>query len=351
MRDRMIAPGHDELRVARADRGDPVWDSFVRHAPGSSFCHMAGWGGIVEDVLGREYVPLVAVTRDGDWEGVLPLVRVRTPLLGHSLISMPYLNYGGPIGTPDACRRLVEAALLEMQLSGADSLQLRCRQPLVPAEAADVHKIMVLLDLPDSVEALWSSFPGKLRSQIRRPQKEGMEFRTGPAELEPFYDVFARNMRDLGTPVYARTFFESMARTFDNVVFAAVYWRGRAIGGACGFIWDDEFEITWASCIRDYNSKSPNMLLYWGLMQAMIARGVKVFNFGRSTPGTGPHRFKAQWGGTDVPLPWLGWSRRGSTSSGGPGGAARLASAAWQRLPLAVANRIGPPLACRLPWW
>jgi serine/alanine adding enzyme len=347
----MIRPGGGDLRVARADRGDPYWDDFVRGAPNSSFCHLSGWGGIVEDVLGREYIPLVAVTPDGDWEGVLPLVRVRAPLLGHSLISMPYLNYGGPIGTPDACRRLIDAARFEAYESRADSLQLRCRQPVAGQPAPDAHKVLVLLDLPDSTDALWSSFPAKLRSQIRRPLKDDMEFRTGPAELDPFYEVFARNMRDLGTPVYARAFFQAMATRFDNVVFAAIHYRGRAVAGACGFVWGDEFEITWASSVRDYNARSPNMLLYWGLMQHMIERGVKVFNFGRSTPEAGTHRFKKQWGGADVPLPWLHWSQRAAAADNGPGSAARFASAAWQRLPLRVANRIGPPLACRLPWW
>jgi serine/alanine adding enzyme len=349
----------ETLRVARADRDDPAWDVFVRDAPESSFCHLSGWRAIVEDVLGREYIPLVAVTPDGEWRGVLPLVRVRARFFAHSLISMPYLNYGGPVGSEQAARLLVDAAFREALNSRARTLQIRCRAPLAgPAGpsmlaplATPPRKVMRLLQLPAEPEELWHRFPSKVRSQIRRPQKEGMEFRTGPDQLDTFYEVFARNMRDLGTPVYSRRFFEVMAATFPELVLGAVYHAGCPVGAGAGFVWRGEFEMTWASCIREYNPLSPNMLLYWGFMRSMIERGVGTFNFGRSTPGASTHRFKAQWGGTDVPLPWIEWGARRNGSADGPSGLMRLASSGWRRMPLPVANLLGPPLASRLPWW
>ncbi|HEX6133560.1 MAG TPA: GNAT family N-acetyltransferase [Longimicrobiales bacterium] len=340
---------HQELRVARAEPGDPYWDEFVRRSPDGTVCHLSGWRRIVEDVLGREYIPLVAVTLDGEWKGILPLVRVRAPLLGHSLISMPYVNYGGPLGTVEAQRTLITTAIGEARSSGAQVLQLRQRSSM-EGFAATARKIAVVLDLPQRREELWARFPSKLRSQIRRPMKEGMEFRIGVEQLEPFYRVYARNMRDLGTPVYPLDFFTELAATFPEVSFGAVYYRGRAIGAGAGFLWNGEFEITWASCIREYNPLAPNMLLYWSFMGEMIERGAVTFNFGRSTPGTGTHRFKQQWGGRDTPLAWVEWSSR-LQSPTSPSLAVRAASAVWQHLPLAVANRLGPPLARRLPWW
>lgn len=346
----MITTSQTQIRVARADGDVERWDSFVRSSPDSTFCHLSGWRRVVEDVLGREYMPLVAVTLDGEWQGVLPLVRVRTPLLGHSIISMPYMNYGGPLGTPAARRALLEAAVREAGRSRAGVLQIRSRSPLEGPAAEGAGKVMVLLDLPDTPEELWSGFTSKVRSQIRRPRKEGMTFRTGPDQIDAFYDVFARNMRDLGTPVYPRRFFEAVAATFPEVVFGAVYHEDRPVGAGAGFIWDGEFEMTWASCVRDYNRLAPNMLLYWSFMEEMIRRDVQVFNFGRSTPGTSTHRFKTQWGGRDVPLHWVEWTAR-PRSNGSSSRLVRAASAAWQRLPLPVANRLGPPLASRLPWW
>jgi serine/alanine adding enzyme len=341
------------LRIARADADgdDAHWDEFIRRAADSTFCHQSGWRHIVEEVLGREYLPLVAVTADGEWHGVLPLVRIRAPFLGHSLISLPFLNYGGPLGTPAAQSVLIEAAVREVLRSRARVLQIRSRQPLPAIAPAGPRKDMVVLALPDSADALWAGFPAKLRSQIRRPQKEGMEFRSGPGQLLPFYDIFARNMRDLGTPVYSRRFFEAIAATFPEFVCGAVYLRDEPVAAGAGFIWRDEFEMTWASCIRQYNPLAPNMLLYWSFMEHMIGRGVHTFNFGRSTPGASTHRFKVQWGGTFVPLSWVEWAPGRRDGSSSPSSAARLASSAWRRLPLPVANRLGPPLANRLPWW
>jgi FemAB-related protein (PEP-CTERM system-associated) len=207
--------------------------------------------------------------------------------------------------------------------------------------------------MPESVDELWTkTFRAKLRSQVRRPTKDGMTARCGPAELAPFYDVFARNMRDLGTPVLPRAFFERIAAVFgDRVVFATVYTtEGMPAAAACCLVWRDELEVTWASSIRELNRLSPNMLLYARLMEEAIGRGVRLFNFGRCTPDGPTHRFKQQWGGDDVPLPWAYWSRSGAAGTPSPDRPLfRVATAVWSRLPMAIANRLGPVLARQLP--
>jgi hypothetical protein len=92
------------------------------------------------------------------------------------------------------------------------------------------------------------------------------------------------------------------------------------------------------------------MLLYASFMEEMIRRGARLFNFGRCTPGVGTHRFKLQWGGTDELLPWAQWAPGAVEATPSPERPVfRLATRAWQRLPLAVANRAGPWLARQLP--
>jgi FemAB-related protein (PEP-CTERM system-associated) len=210
-----------------------------------------------------------------------------------------------------------------------------------------------MLPLPDSVEALWEkTFKAKLRSQVRRPTKEGMVARCGADELPAFYEVFARNMRDLGTPVLPRAFFERIQSAFgDRVVFTAVRSaEGKIAAAGCSFIWKGEVEIVWASSLREFNKFSPNMLLYSSLMEESIRRGVGMFNFGRCTPGGSTHKFKLQWGGHDVPLPWPTWSRSGNVGTPSADKPVfQLATAVWSRLPMAVANRLGPILARQLP--
>ena len=328
------------------------WDRFVGDSRESTFCHLSGWRAIMEDILRHESVPLVAHDVGGAIRGVLPLVRVRG-LLGHYLISLPFMNDGGPIGSEEACAALAAHALELARTSGAGLLELRSRRAGPGALQTSFRKVAVHLALPDSVESLWATtFKAKLRSQIRRPAKDGMTARVGPEQLGAFYEVFARNMRDLGTPVLPQSFFETLQSTFgDLVMFTAVYSAdGKAAAASCCLQWRDEIEVTWASSLREFNKLSPNMLLYATMMEHAIARGVRVFNFGRSTPGAATHRFKQQWGGVDIPLPWAFWSKvadAGTPSADGAG--LRLAQTMWKRMPLLVANRLGPVLARQLP--
>lgn len=303
------------------------------------------------DVLGHTCHYLSASDADGVCRAVLPLVRVRSPFFGDYLMSMPFLNAGGPVGAPDGVAALVEHAATLARRLGVDLLELRARQLLPAPLRVSSRKVTVRLDLPNSAGALWDGFEPKLRSQIRRPQKEGLEARFGPDQLDAFYDVFAINMRALGTPVLPRRFFERIAEQFPRlVVFGAVYRAAQPVAAGCGFVWRDEFEMTWASSLREHSRLAPNMLLYWSFLEHVIARDVRVFDFGRCTPGGGTHRFKQQWGALDVPLPWLQWSSRNVAATPSPNRPAfKVASAVWRRLPLAVTNRLGPLLARQLP--
>lgn len=338
------------VTVAPATAADRhAWDRFVQEHPDATFCHLWQWGDVLRETFGHQPRYILAMGPEGNLEGVLPLVEMRTGL-SRQLISLPYLNYGGPIGPAPVRQALGDAARRLMVDGGAKRIELRSRTSgagnLPPAR----EKVTVVLPLPPTVEDLWQkTFRSKLRSQVRRAQRESMEVRFGSGELDAFYQVFRRNMRDLGTPVLPRRFFQKLLEHFaDRVVFTAVYFEGLPVAAGCGFVFQDEFEITWASSLREYNSKAPNMLLYATLMEEMIRRGVTAFNFGRCTPGAGTHRFKLQWGGEDEALHWAEWP--GQAAGGDePSAALQLASRAWQRLPLWVAGTVGPRLAARMP--
>jgi FemAB-related protein (PEP-CTERM system-associated) len=328
------------------------WDAFVHGDEASSFCHLAAWRDIMSDVMGAECAYLVAKNEGGEWQGLLPLVRVKSRLAGHYLVSMPFLNYGGPIGSTLAQTSLAETALGEAQRSGVDLLELRSRHTFFSSLAHSHRKITVLLPLPGTPDDLWqNTFRAKLRSQIRRPMRDGMSVSFGEHEIPAFYEVFTQKMRDLGTPVLPRQLFEQIAAKFgQSAQFGVVYRNKRPVAGGCGFAWNGEFELTWACSLRGLNRQAPNMLLYWAFMERMIELGMRVFNFGRCTPGGGTHRFKSQWGGQETPLPWRQWSAKGLGSTPSPDRwRYRVAAAVWQRLPLLVTSRVGPQLARKLP--
>jgi len=349
-----VSASPSALRISRLAAPPAAWDDFVGQAEDATYCHLAGWSRVMEEVFGHESIYLIAEDDSGAWRGVLPLVRVRSLLTGQHLISVPYLNDGGPLGEEPARAVLAAHAVELAKEAGAKQLELRARRRIQSPVAPVARKVSVHLPLPDDADELWRrGFRAKLRSQIKRPIAEGMEARFGADQLDAFYRVFAHNMRDLGTPVLPRRFFATIAATFpDQVIFGVVYHQARPVGAGCGFLWHDEFEMTWASTLRDYNPLSPNMLLYWSMMGQAIARGARRFNFGRCSPGSSTHRFKLQWGGAEVPLPWLQWPRPADgAASSADGRLMQLAAKSWRRLPLPLANRIGPLLSPHLPWY
>ncbi len=344
------------MRIETYDGPAPAWDEFVRRQPGWTHFHLWGWRRVLEDTFGHPGAYLAARTESGDIVGVLPLVWVRSRLFGRYLVSMPFLNYGGPLGEPAASRGLVAAAARLIDREGKGLLELRCRAPLDVDLSLSRRKATVLLDLPAEARELWDALPSKVRSQIRRPQKEGMEVRfgagqPGAGQLAAFYRIFTRHMRDLGTPVLPRRFFDRIAEEFpDSVRFGSVYYEGRPVAAGCGFRWADELEMTWASSLRSHSRMAPNMLLYWAFMEHAIEDGCRTFNFGRCSPGSGTHRFKRQWGGRDQQLHWYHQAAGRRTKTPSPDdGAYAWGPRIWSRLPLPIANRLGPAIVKYIP--
>ncbi len=340
------------MRIDRYEGGAREWDDFVRRQRGWTHFHLHGWKRLIEEVLGHDCTYLLIRNDAGDPVGALPLVQVKSRLFGHYLVSMPFLNYGGPLGARDAVQRLAAEAVRLAESSGADLLELRCRYRADLPLSVSHRKITVVLDLPGGdCEVLWKTLPAKVRSQVRRPRKEGMECRFGPDQVKPFHEVFARHMRDLGTPVLSRSLFEEIARSFpDDVRIGCVYHHGRPVAGGYGFRWSDEFEMTWASSLRSHSHMAPNMLLYWTFMERACAEGLRCFNFGRCTPGGGTHRFKGQWGSRDEPLWWYHSAPGAKVATpSASDGTYSLGSWLWRRLPVPVATLLGPRIVRLIP--
>ena len=329
------------------------WNAFVRAQPHWTHFHLYGWRSVLERVFNHECLYLEARSTNGDLQAILPLVRMRSLLFGHFLVSMPFLNYGGPLGNEAGVRALLDDAVRLADQHRVRLLELRSRASLPTSMSVSHRKITVTLDLPDSEDALWRSLPAKVRSQVRRPEKEGVTVRLGSDQVGAFYKVFAHHMRDLGTPAQSLAFFQAIAEEFPNDVrFACAYLGEQPIACGCGFLWRDEFEITWASALRSHKQLAANMLVYWALMQRAIGDGARVFNFGRCSPGSGTHRFKLQWGARDEALWWYqhGGDGVGATETPSPeSDRYALATRVWKRLPLSMTTRLGPSIVRSIP--
>lgn len=335
------------------DRDAAEWDAFVRAQQGAPPYHLYGWRRIIKDVFGRETYYFAARVA-GRIQGVLAVARLKSLLFGDFLVSLPYLNYAGVLATDThSARLLVESACALAGRLGASHLELRHRDGMALDLPERTDKVSMLRKLPGTPEELWKALPSKVRAQVRRPQREGAVAASGGAELlADFYSVFAANMRDLGTPVYPKRFFERILHTFPDSTRVFVVRLGEEpVAGGLVVGHEGTLEIPWASSLRRANGIGVNMLLYWKVLEYACERRFSVFDFGRSTIDSGTFRFKKQWGAQPIQLHWHYWLRDGGEpprlNPSNPKYAAAIA--AWRRLPLFVANRLGPVLVKNLP--
>lgn len=339
--------------VVSAEVTPDEWDAFVSSHPHGTADHLYGWRAVFEGVLRHRTMYYVA-RRGSAIVGVLPLVFVHSRLFGKSAISLPFLNDGGTLASDDSVREaLLEEAVRGARDFGASHVELRHRERQFPALPVRQHKLGMTRALPASADALWSDVDRKIRNQVRKAQKEGLAIEIGGAELvSAFYQVFAENMRDLGTPVYPKALFAETLKQFgDRARVTVVRHQGRVAAGAVTIRFGQTVVNPWASSLRALRHLCPNMLLYWALLEDAVKHGAQMFDFGRSSPGGGTHQFKLQWGASETPLHWeyVLLSRQEPPNQGPSNPRFQQVIRAWQRLPLPVANLIGPRIARHLP--
>ena len=331
-----------------SDRSD--WEQFVNARGDAAGYHAWGWQRVFEKAFGHRPVYLIA-RRDDDVAGVLPLVEIRSRLFGNTLTSLPFLNYGGVMADgEDASNALIEAARDEAEARGSSHVELRHVAAQFPNLPAKRHKVSMRLPLcPD----MWGGLDRKVRNQIRKAEKSGLVVeRGGEALVGDFYKVFARNMRDLGTPVYSRRLFEEVLRTFPRQsLLHIVRLNGKPVAAGFTYRTTTMVQLPWASSIREFNALCPNVLLYWDAIQFAQSEGAATFDMGRSTPNEGTFKFKAQWGAQPVPLHWeyqlLTQADLPNVSPANP--KFQLAIALWQKLPLAFTKTVGPFIVRAIP--
>jgi FemAB-related protein (PEP-CTERM system-associated) len=323
-----------------------AWDRIAQAQHGSHLAHSPEWATVIERAYGHR--PLYLSARDGEGQAaVLPAFIVRRPLVGTVVTSMPFLDGGGPCSaSPSLSSGLVARLVEEARRLGATLVELRCAERLDVGCEPREHKVNMALSLEGGADAVWRRLDSHLRNHTRKASRLGLTVEFGGAEkLDAFYAIHVDRMRELGSPVHAREFFAGILEAFGpRARIALVTREGRPIGGLVALAYKDTVLAPWASCLSRYFTQYPNLILYWETIRRACLDGHTRFDFGRSTRGSGTHRFKKQWGATEVPLFWysipLGRARSVPTVSNGHG--ATSATAIWQRLPLGVTRTLGP---------
>jgi serine/alanine adding enzyme len=334
--------------------GGAEWNAFVdSQALGSNY-HRYGWRRVIERSFGHRSHYLLARDRDHAISGVLPLVHLNSRLFGSFLVSLPFFNYGGVLSKDEpTADRLLHASGRLLRETGARWAELRQAGVHSAQLATKKHKVSMLLDLAKDEQTQWLALDPKVRNQIRKAQKSGLHQETGFLELlDGFYQVFRRNMRDLGTPVYDQDFFRNVLEEFpDSTRIITVFRDHRPIASGLLTWYRNVLEMPWASSVKECREYCPNNLLYWEALRFAIANGATAFDFGRSTVDGGTYRFKKQWGAKPVQLYWQYQLQTGTElpelNPANP--KYQLAVRLWQHLPLTVTNLLGPMIVRSIP--
>lgn len=331
----------DESRAA-------AWDGFVTSAPDGTIFHTSGWKAAVESALGHCCPHLMALD-GGRVTGVLPLVHLKSRLFGSALISTAFCVYGGPIVSDEESAAALDDAA--RSLAGelkADYVEYRCRRPSGrdwPSEAALYATFRKRLGADP--EAAFAAIPRKRRAELRKALTFGLEL-VDDADLDAFHRLYARNMHRHGTPAQPRRWFEALKRSFGTSCECLLVVRGGApVSGVLSFRFGDAVLPYYAGASDQARDLRANDLMYWELMRRSAERGGGEFDFGRSKVGTGAFAYKRSWGFEPEPLhyEYLLLRREELPRLNPLNPRYRLLVGLWKRLPFALANLIGPPIA------
>lgn len=328
-------------------RDEERWDRFVDDAPKATFFHRAAWRRIIEEQLGHRCHYLYA-ERDGLITGVLPLAEIRSRLFGHSLISTPLCVYGGVVSSdPGSEQRLTEAASALAEELRVDYLELRERE----LRHADWPVKDLYVSFRKTIDAdhdkNLKAIPRKQRAMVRKGITLGLQAQHG-GSVADFYRVYAESVRNLGTPVLSRNYYQRLQQTFgEDCEITIVTHQGQPVAAVMSVYFRDEVHPYYGGSVTRGRELAANDFMYWSVMQRAVERGARLFDFGRSKEGTGSYNFKKHWGFEAQPLPYAyHLVRANAVPNLSPTNRKyALFIKAWQRLPLPVSCAVGPWLA------
>jgi serine/alanine adding enzyme len=328
------------------------WDHFLLTQDHTSY-HKSAWFKLLANTFNKESIIIVARDEENKIIGGIPLTFFSSALFGKFAISIPYVNYGGPVtryyNIAQALINHTKEVRLQKNLS---HIEIRTMQSGLAANALD-KKVSMVLALPESDEELERQLGAKVRAQYKKAEAFQPSFKVGKLELlNDFYAVFSRNMRDLGTPVYSKQWFANILNE-DSIKSSliVVYMNHQPVSTGFLLAHQNTLEIPWASTIQSANLKNANMWMYRQVLCYAIKEGYSFFDFGRSTLGAGTYKFKKQWGATAYSHYWYYLLPDGQSKPelNPDNPKYKLIIFLWKLIPVWLTQLIGPHLIKHIP--
>ena len=338
-----------ELAVKQLENVDfERWDSYVESAESSTFFHRAGWKTVLERAFGHTTYFLY-VEKNGEISGILPLAQVKSVLFGNSLASLPFCVYGGIVADDQqSADALTESACELAESLGVGALEIRNLKPSGNTWPVKSLYSTFRKTIDPDPEVNLKAIPSKQRTMIRKGIRSGMK-----GEIEHGYDrlyaVYSESVRNLGTPVFSKKYFKVLTEVFaDDCDVLMIQYEGEDVAGVLSFYFKGQvLPYYGGSVARARTIKAVNHFMYWDLLCRAAEKGCTVFDFGRSKDGTGPYNFKRNWGFEPEPLSYeYHLVKLDDVPEVNPNNPKyRHFISMWKKLPLPVANTIGPFLA------
>lgn len=331
------------VRLMQAD-DMAKWDAFVKQSPNATFFHLAGWQNVLQQAFGHDTWYFYAESR-GKLEGILPLAEIKSRWFGHSLSSLPFCVYGGIVASsPEAYESLDLAAQTLAQRLGVDHLEYRNRlKEHDEWEHKSLYATFRKAIDPDPDQNM-VAIPRKQRAMVRKGMRMGLQSDVDD-DIQRFYPVYANSVHRLGTPVFSKKYFELLKNTFaDDCEILTITQQNQVLSSVMSFFFRDEVLPYYGGSMPDARDVAGNDFMYWELMRRSGIKGNRIFDFGRSKEGTGSYDFKKNWGFDATPLhyEYKLYNARAVPDVNPLNPKYQLMIKLWQRLPLAVANKLGP---------
>jgi len=318
------------------------WNAYVDNHPDGTFCHRYEWRNVIEDTYGLE-VQMWGLLDQNRLKGILPtcLMRNLNRPWKWKAVSLPFLDYGGILADdPDSTFEL----FTDYKKVCASPSQFRERSPRANSLLTNSDRGNCSFQLP--LDADPKTTFAKLRSSVRRDiqkaNQSGMIFRP-TTSLNEFYEVYAKNVHDLGTPVHAFRWFSNISRFFpkDHRIFI-VSLDNRILGGMICFGYKGIFSNPWTAILRETRPLKVGSFLYWGAIQFACENKFQIFDFLRSKINSGPYHFKKRWGGKEIPLYYFSDDPKEKPSDRTDKYGKLIWC--WQKMPLSLSNLLGPKI-------
>lgn len=338
--------------IVASENQSLLWEDFADHHVDCLNYHRWSWKKIIENTSAWRPFYLMAIDDDTVC-GILPLFWQKSVMFGKLLCSIPYFSHAGIVAKNEETQSalVIEAMRIAKDLK-ADHLELRQRRIAIPNMKTKKNKVMLACEIYPDAERNMMRLSTKMRTNVRRSLKSGLRAEFGGSELlRDFYRVFCLKMRELGTPVYSQRFFEAIIETFPDETFVCRILNDEKIIGAAFLTgYRNSIEVNWSASDPAALALRPNIFLFWNLLCFAGQKGYSVFDFGRSSMGSGTYNFKLQWGALPIELNWNYWAPSGIAVDVSPDNPKyRVAIGLWRRMPLVFTQFVGPVIARHLP--